>query len=163
MREVLEERTDRLPGMSLVSRLIYARRGPFRRLVKELLALYCVEVPSTVEVGPGLRVMHRGFGTVIHGATVLGSNVTLFHGVTIGRSLTRGNETTKFERVVVEDGVVIYPGAKIVGGPGVTTIAAGTIIGANSVVIGSTSGGTWAGVPARQLRTRATGSNPGPS
>lgn len=142
--------------MSLISRLVYLRRSPLRRVAKELLALYGVEVPSTVEVGPGLRVLHRGFGTVIHGSTHIGRDVTIYHGVTIGRAdpWVHGS-MSQMDRVVVGDSVVLCPGAKILCKAGTLTIGAGTVVGANAVLTQSTGRNEiWAGAPARKVGTR---------
>lgn len=102
--------------MSLVTSLIYRRRHPvFGRLLRELLALYGVEVPPAAEIGPGLRVYHRGFGTVLHPYTTLGAGVTLYNGVTIGRADPWvPQQHSAMERVVLEDGVVVCAGAKII-------------------------------------------------
>lgn len=142
--------------MSLVARLIYARRGPFRRITKELLALYCVEVPREVEIGSGLTVKHRGFGTVLHPCTTIGDNVTIYHGVTVGRGdpWIPGPESPA-ERVIIEDGVTLCPGAKVIFSRGVLTIGRGTILGANAVLTRSTGPNEiWAGTPARKIRDR---------
>lgn len=140
--------------MSLVSRLIYARRGPFRRAVKEVLALYCVEVPPGVEVGTGLRVLHRGFGVVIHQRTTIGANVTIYHGVTLGRGdVWRPDSDSAMSRIVIEDDVILCPGAKVLCVEGTLTVGRGSLIGANAVLTRSTGEREiWAGAPARKLR-----------
>jgi len=142
--------------MSLISRLVYLRRSPLRRVAKELLALYGVEVPNTVEVGPGLRVLHRGFGTVIHGSTHIGKDVTIYHGVTIGRAdAWKPGAESRMERVVVGDGAVLCAGAKILGKEGVLTVGPGTVVGANAVLTQSTGPNEiWAGAPARKVGNR---------
>lgn len=140
----------------MISRLVYLRRSPLRRLAKELLALYGVEVPASVDVGPGLRVLHRGFGTVIHGSTLIGSDVTVYHGVTVGRAdaWVPGSES-KMERVVIGDGAVLCAGAKILCKDGTLTVAAGSIVGANAVLTRSTGPNEiWAGAPARKVGMR---------
>ncbi|MFG2697386.1 serine O-acetyltransferase [Kitasatospora sp. NPDC048407] len=144
--------------MSLVTSLIYRRRSRlFGRLVQEALALYGVEVPAAAEIGPGLLVYHRGFGTVLHPFTTLGANVTLYNGVTIGRADPWvPQEESAMRRVVLEDGVVVCAGAKIVCKSGVLTVGAGTVIGANAVLTRSTGPNEiWAGAPARRLGVRA--------
>lgn len=140
----------------MISRLVYLRRSPLRRLAKELLALYGVEVPSSVEVGPGLKVLHRGFGTVIHGSTRIGSDVTIYHGVTVGRAdVWVPGEKSKMERVVIGDGAVLCAGAKILCKTGTLTIAPGTVVGANAVVTQDTGPNEiWAGAPARKVGNR---------
>jgi serine O-acetyltransferase len=145
--------------MSLVTALIRHRRHPlFGRLVQEALALYGMEVPAAAEIGPGLVVFHRGFGTVLHPYTTIGAGVTLYNGVTIGRADPWvPQEESAMRRVVLEDGVVVCAGAKIVCKAGVLTVGAGTIVGANAVLTRSTGPGEiWAGVPARRVGTRET-------
>jgi serine O-acetyltransferase len=137
-----------------MSRLVYARRTPgVVRLAKEMLALYGMEVPAQVEVGPGLRILHRGFGTVIHPSTRIGSHVTIYHGVTIGRSdVWVARAQSRMQGVVIEDEVILCPGAKILCKEGVLTIGRGTIVGANAVLTRSTGADeVWAGIPARLL------------
>ncbi|WP_280696706.1 hypothetical protein [Kitasatospora sp. GP82] len=143
--------------MSLVTSLIYRRRHPlFGRLVQELLALYGMEVPAAVEVGPGLLVYHRGFGTVLHPYTTIGADVTLYNGVTIGRADPWvPQEKSPMERIVLEDGVVVCAGAKIICKRGVLTVGTGTVIGANAVLTRSTGRDEiWAGTPARLIGPR---------
>lgn len=142
---------------SLVTALIYRRRQRLLgRLVQEALALYGMEVPAAVEIGPGLTVFHRGFGTVLHPYTTLGANVTLYNGVTLGRADPWiAQEASAMERIVVEDGVCVCAGAKVVCKSGVLTIGRGTIIGANAVLTTSTGPDEiWAGVPARRVGSR---------
>lgn len=143
--------------MSLVTSLIYRRRSRlFGRLVQEALALYGMEVPAAAEIGPGLVVFHRGFGTVLHPYTTLGANVTLYNGVTIGRADPWvPQESSAMRRVVLEDGVTVCAGAKIVCKSGVLTVGADTVVGANAVLTRSTGPGEiWAGVPARKVGER---------
>lgn len=139
--------------VSLVTRLIYLRNVPgLRRISKELLAVYGVEVPREVNVGPGLRVLHRGFGTVVHGATDIGRDVTIYHGVTIGRADV-WDATEGFDRIVIGDGVILCAGAVVLCSEGTLTVGARTVVAANSVLTKSTGEGEiWAGVPARKLR-----------
>jgi serine O-acetyltransferase len=150
--------------MSLVASLIQRRRHPLlRRAVQEVLALYGVEVPAAAEIGPGLIVFHRGFGTVLHPFTTLGAGVTLYNGVTIGRADPWvPQEQSLMERVVVEDGAVLCSGAKVLCKKGVLTVGRGTVVGANAVLTSSTGPfEIWAGAPARRIGTRAQ--LPGPA
>ncbi|WP_037607595.1 LbetaH domain-containing protein [Streptacidiphilus rugosus] len=143
--------------MSLVAKLIYARRRPLlRRAVQELLALYGVEVPAAAEIGPGLAVFHRGFGLVLHPRTTLGANVVLYNNVTVGRADPWvPQELSRMERIVVEDGAVLCSGARVVCKTGVLTVGRGTIVGANAVLTRSTGENEiWAGVPARRVGFR---------
>ena len=139
--------------MSWFDNLVYLRKFP---LIKEILAIYCVEIPSKVKIGKNFHLLHRGFGTVIHPSTEIGDRVNIYHQVTIGRADAHiSGEKSKMEKVVIEDDVIIFPGAKILGGAGITTIAKGTIIGANAVVVCSTGEfEIWAGVPARRISYR---------
>ena len=139
--------------MNLVTRLAYWRKW---RIARELMALYGVEIPAEVQIGTGLEILHRGFGTVIHPSTVIGDNVRIYHQVTVGRADAHLDaEHTRMERVVIGDGAVLFPGAKILGGPGVTSIGRGCLIAANAVVRQSTGDNEiWAGVPARKVGVR---------
>ncbi|WP_380279117.1 hypothetical protein [Kitasatospora purpeofusca] len=144
--------------MSLVTALIYRRRHRLLgRLVQEALAFYGMEVPAAAEIGPGLIVFHRGFGTVLHPYTTLGAGVTLYNGVTVGRADPWvAQEESAMRRVVVEDGAVLCAGAKVVCKEGVLTVGAGTVVGANAVLTRSTGPGEiWAGAPARRVGLRA--------
>ena len=143
--------------MSLVASLIYRRRHPLLgRAVQEALALYGVEVPAAVEIGPGLTVFHRGFGLVMHPWTTLGADVVLYNGVTIGRADPWvPQERSLMRRIVVEDGAVLCSGAKVLCKEGVLTVGRGTVIGANAVLTRSTGPDEiWAGAPARQVGVR---------
>lgn len=143
--------------MSVVTRLIYARRNRFlRRPVRELLALYGVEFPPRAEVGPGLVVEHRGFGLVVSGLAKFGANVRLFQGVTIGEAQVGDRDS--MAGVTIEDDVIIGAGAKVLGGDTVLTVHRGCIIAANAVLLTSTTGPgeVWAGIPARRVKLRAS-------
>lgn len=142
--------------MSLITRLIDARRGPFKKLVKEALALYGVEVPPRTVIGRNLRVMHRGFGIVIHPFTTIGNDVTIYHGVTIGRAdpWIPGKQSPS-RHVVVEDDVILCAGAKVISGEAGVVIGRGTVVGAGAVLTRSTGEfEIWAGVPARRVGLR---------
>lgn len=143
--------------MAMITMLVSLRRGPFRRISKELLALYGVEVPPEVTIGAGLRIMHRGFGVVMHQHTQIGNNVTIYHGVTIGRGdpWTPSNES-KMLGVHIDDDAIICAGATILCSSGTVTIGAGAVVGANSVVTRDVPPGEiWAGTPARKVGERA--------
>ncbi len=112
------------------------------------------EIPASVSIGRDFQIVHRGFGVVIHPQTTLGNHVRIYPGVVIGRfdADRVPAATSTFQGVVIGDDVVIYPGAKIVGGPGITTIAPGSVIGPNAVVVGGTDRpGTWVGIPAKHV------------
>ena len=141
------------PHVSLMSRLAYLRSW---RWAKELMAIYGGEIPAEVKIGRDLKILHRGFGTVIHAKTQIGDRVTIYHQVTIGRADAHlhGSLST-MDRVVVEDDVIIFPGAKILGQNGILTVARGSIVGANAVLTKSTKPyEIWAGVPAKLVSMR---------
>ena len=140
----------------MVARLIGARRGPLRRISREVLALYGIEVPSSVEIGAGFEVMHRGFGIVLHPRTRIGSNVVIYHGVTIGRGdVWRPEPSSALAGFVIEDDVIIGAGAKILCSSGVLTVGRGAVVGANAVLTRSVPPGEiWAGAPARRVGVR---------
>ncbi|MGN7190376.1 serine O-acetyltransferase [Curtobacterium sp. MCBA15_004] len=142
--------------MTLVGRIIAARRGSFHRLIVELLAVYGIEIPKSVEIGPGFRVMHRGFGIVLHPKTRIGANVTLYHGVTIGRGdVWRPECESALQGFVLEDGAIIGAGAKILCSDGILVIGEGAVVGANAVVTHSIPPGEiWAGAPAGKVGIR---------
>jgi serine O-acetyltransferase len=106
---------------------------------------------SNVDIHPGARIGHRffidhGAGVVIGETAEVGDDVTLYHGVTLG-----GTSWSPGKRhPTLEDGVIVGAGAKILGP---ITIARGTRVGANSVVINSTPPEvTVVGIPAKVVR-----------
>lgn len=143
--------------MSAISSLVYLRRHRvFGRAVKEMLAFYGVEFPADVEVGSGLKIMHRGFGTVIHPGTTIGHDVTIYHGVTIGRAdpWIPGAQST-MHHVYIDDGAMLCAGAKILCKTGTIRVGAGSIVGANAVLTQSTGPNEiWAGAPAKKIGMR---------
>lgn len=139
--------------MRLINRLVYLRKW---RLVREILAIYGVEIPKEVKIGSDFDLVHRGYGTVIHPSTIIGNRVSIYHQVTIGRlDAYRSGKITKMKEVVIGDDVILFPGAKILGGDGVTSLGRGTIVAANAVLTKSTGvGEIWAGVPAKLIGYR---------
>jgi serine O-acetyltransferase len=139
--------------MKLIVRLVHLRRF---RIAREILALYCVEIPPEVEIGKDFELIHRGFGTVIHKRTRIGDRVRITHGVTIGRAdvYTRG-VGSPMDHIEIGDDAVLCPGCVVLGGPGVTRVGNGTVIAANAVLTQSTGEyEIWGGVPARKLSDR---------
>jgi serine O-acetyltransferase len=138
----------------IVGAAIRARRVP---LVGAAATIFLraggAEIPRSVVIGRGFRLVHGGSGVVIHPKTVIGDRVAVFQGVTIGRAdIFRPNDATPFEGIVIEDGVVLCAGAKVLCKSGVLRVARGSIIGANAVLLQSTGENeTWVGVPARPI------------
>lgn len=107
------------------------------------LMLHGLDIPPSVEIGPGLYVPHP-VGTVVM-AHRLGARVSLISGITIGMRRTPDFPT-------LGDDVFVGAGARILGG---IVIGAGANIGANAVVLKDVPpGATAVGVPA-QIKLRA--------
>lgn len=118
-----------LPGM--VARYNLSRHG--------------LDVPPSVEIGPGLYVPHP-VGTVI-AARRLGARVSLISGITIGM-----RQTPEFP--VLGDDVFVGAGARILGA---VTIGDGASVGANAVVLADVPpGATAVGIPARVKMPKAS-------
>lgn len=83
----------------------------------------CVDLPSGLDAGPGLKLTH-GWGVVVTPAARLGRNVVLMHGATIG-----GRSGTSSP--IIEDGAWIGPQASILGK---VTIGRGATISAGCVI-----------------------------
>ena len=136
-----------------IERLVELRRFPPAR---QLLLVYGIDIPASVPIGAGLRLQHRGAGTVVHELVSIGERVTIYHQVTIGRAdgHLRMHEP-RMERIEIGDDVVLFPGAKVLGGPGVTRVGDGTIVAANAVLTRSTGEWEiWGGIPARKIGDR---------
>ena len=160
-RKTAHHEWDSLPSynntMSFYEKLAYTRTNPvFGKLAYLLLKLLGVEIPLGVKIGKGLLLHHGGMGIVIHPASVLGQNVSIYPGVTLGRAdVFRSASTSKFSRIIVGDGVILGSGAKVLGDDGEILVGKGTVLGANAVLLQSTGENEiWAGVPARKVGMR---------
>ena len=83
-----------------------------------------ISIPAECKIGKGLRIHHFG-GIIMHPATVIGDNCTLYHHVTIGDRGGFGGSAT------IGKNVLIGAGAKIIGE---IVIGDNCKIGANAVV-----------------------------
>lgn len=121
-----------------------------------VLRLGGAEIPPSVRIGPGFRLVHGGSGVVIHGATTIGAGVTIFQGVTIGRAdFPSASDMAPIRGVVVEDGVTLGAGAKVLCKSGGLRVGRGTIVGANGVLLQSTGENeVWVGIPAHRVSPR---------
>ncbi len=139
--------------MGFMDFLVRHRR---RRWAKEMLALYGVEIDPHTQIGRDFRLVHRGFGTVIHGNCTIGDRVQIYHQVAIGRADGyRDPSIVPMARIMIGDDVVLFPGAKLLGGPEALHVGRGTIVGANAVLLQSTGEyEIWAGIPARRAGLR---------
>jgi serine O-acetyltransferase len=115
-----------------------------------------IEIPSSVRLGDGVRIMHGGFGLVIHDDTTVGNRVRLFQGVTLGRSdVWMPRDEAVFGGIEIADDACICAGAKVIGGASRLRVGRGTVVGANAVLLESTGDWEiWAGVPARMVGKR---------
>ncbi|STD04831.1 Serine acetyltransferase [Dermatophilus congolensis] len=103
------------------------------------------EIPNQVWIGPGVRIPHALRGVMIHPSVTIGANVTLYHQTVLGVRDTREGPT-------LGDDIVVGAGAKILGP---ITVASGTSIGANAVLVSDTEPNTtWVGIPARPVTSR---------
>ncbi|MCU1409605.1 MAG: hypothetical protein JWR04_312 [Rhodoglobus sp.] len=146
--------------MSIQDRLVRASRNRvFGRLAYLALKSLGVEFPRSVQWAAPLELAHGAVGLVVHSRTVIGSGVTLMPGVVLGRSDSWIPETasTASGRIVVGDRVTVGAGAKVLFKSGQElVIAAGTIVGANAVLLESTGADEiWAGNPARRVGSRS--------
>jgi serine O-acetyltransferase len=98
-------------------------------------------------VGPGLT-LHHPTGVVVGPDVVLGARCVLQQGVTLGAARERGRIVDgRVDSPVVGDGVEIGAGARVLGP---ISVGAGSVVGANAVVLEDVPAGHVAvGVPAR--------------
>jgi serine O-acetyltransferase len=146
------------PRRDLYTRLLYARRSRlFGRLAYLLLKLLGAEVPLSVQIGEGVTLEHGAFGLVVHPNAVIGNRVKIYPGVTLGRAdIYRPIEESKFEGIEIGDEAILSPGAKVLCEAGRLHVGAGTVLGANAVLLQSTGEGeVWVGMPAKRVGKRA--------
>ena len=108
-----------------------------------------------IEIHPGATIGRRlfidhGMGVVIGETAVIGDGVTIYHGVTLGgKSLGSGKR-----HPTLADDVVVGAGAQVLGD---ITVGAGSVIGANAVVVHDVAADSIAvGIPAEVKRLNAT-------
>jgi len=141
----------------LPTSLVYARSWPVAGyLAYYLLKMLGVEFPRSVKLGRDFELAHGGVGVVIHSKASIADRVKIYPGVTIGRAdIYIPADKSAYEGIVIEDDVILAPGAKVLCKQGVLVVARGTVVGANAVLLQSTScGEIWAGVPARRIGLR---------
>jgi len=114
-----------------------------------IVKLLCgAEFPARCRIGKALLLPHGSNGIILHGNTVIGDHVTLFHQVTLGMRDVDDPEAAPH----VGNFVVIGAGAKILGS---VTVGGHSSVGANAVVIGDVPPhSTAVGVPARITHKR---------
>ena len=109
----------------------FDRTARFITLLTERLAY--IHLSQGALIGPGLYIPH-GFGIIIAGKVVIGSNCTIQQGVTVGGNFWKQREDTEGtvrEYPVMGDHVHLGSGC-VVAGP--VTIGNSVIIGANTTV-----------------------------
>lgn len=89
--------------------------------------LFHIELPFSVKIGEGIRLVHLN-GIIFHPKAEIGINCTIFHQVTIGANEHRHDYK---EGAKIGDNVYIGAGAKIIGN---IFIGDNVRIGANAVV-----------------------------
>jgi serine O-acetyltransferase len=115
----------------------------YHALFRSVRLVSDIDLPYNTKLGRRVRIWYRGG---IHlGARSIGNDVHIRHNTTCG-VLHRHHPTRK---PIIEDGVDIGPGVCILGD---VTVGAGSVIGANSVVVRSVPPQTTVfGVPARPV------------
>ncbi len=137
--------------------LVYARSIPFIGwFAYYLLKIIGIEIPRSVAIGEDFTLVHGGYGVVIHRDSVIGDRVKIYPGVVLGRAdIHRAADISKFEKIIIENDVILAAGSKVLGKVGEMRVAERTVLGANAVLLESSSlGGTWAGIPTRRIGDR---------
>lgn len=110
-----------------------------------MFLLYNSAIPCSVEIGEGTEFAYSGIGVVLHAESRIGRNVL------IGQHVTVGGRAPLSGVPVIEDDCFIGPGAVLLGP---IRIGAGSIIGANAVVLHDVPPRSIAaGVPAEIIRS----------
>jgi serine O-acetyltransferase len=102
-----------------------------------------IEIPPTVEVGPGFVVYHPS-GIVLHGNVRIGERFRIHTGAVLG---IRGTSRGYVGPPVVGDDVLVGAGAKLLGD---ITVGDGVHVGANAVLtVDAPAGSVAVGIPAK--------------
>lgn len=102
-----------------ISKYIPLSRGLFN-------TIYSCEIPKRTIMGKNVAFMHNARGTIIHGDSVIGNNVTIGHHVCIGTN------ATPHDAPIIHDNVFIGVYSLIIGK---VEIGEGAVIGAGSLVM----------------------------
>ena len=141
----------------LPTTLVYARSIPFIGwFAYYLLKILGIEIPRSVAIGEDFTLVHGGYGVVIHRDSVIGDRVKIYTGVVLGRAdIHLSADVSKFKKIIIENDVILAAGSKVLGKVGEMRVAERTVLGANAVLLESSSpGGVWAGIPARRIGDR---------
>jgi putative colanic acid biosynthesis acetyltransferase WcaB len=131
-------RLSRIPMLGIIFKFLLVL--PYRILFEFLLG---IEIPPSVEIGPGLVIFH-GQGIVIHNLAKIGQNCMLRHGITIGTSLSKVRTDGNPCVPMIGNDCNIGVGAIVIGDITIgdrASIGAGTVvtksIPADGVMVGS--------------------------
>lgn len=119
-------------------------RAVFVKMV--LVRRYGIFISAGTKIGKGLSLPHPN-GIIFGKCVMIGENCRIFQQVTIG---SKNNEDSLNGRQpIIGAGCTLFAGSKVIGD---INVAAGTIVGANAVLLQSTEeNSVYAGVPARKM------------
>lgn len=130
----------------LLGNPVLIRTGVAKIISIFLRIVFACQISPGVKIGKRFTLAYGGLGIVIHGATVIGDDVSIGVNVVLGGNVGSGGVPR------IGDRVFIGPGAKILGP---VTIGNDAMIGANAVVIDDVPpSAVMVGVPARLARYR---------
>ncbi len=114
-----------------LARWLYERRVPVLPAFLNYFVrfLFSAWIPASAKIGKRVKFGYGGLGVVIHGSSQIGDDVVIAQNVTIAGK--NGGIP------VIGNNVYIGAGAKILGG---VTVGAGSIVGANAVVVNGRAG-----------------------
>lgn len=118
-------------------------------LCRWLMSMFCqCEIDLSARIAPGFAIRH-GYGLVIGTDVIIGPDCDARQGVTLGGNQGRRNAEGRTDPVL-ESGVSLGVGCKVLGP---VRIGAGSVIGANAVVLDDVPPNcVVAGIPARVIR-----------
>lgn len=126
--------------LSLCTRIKLVKKYFMRRLIVK----YGIFLGNNTKIGLGLKIPHPN-GIIFGEFSIIGENATIFQQVTIGLKNPMIDNDNMYPKI--GNNCILGAGAKILGN---INIGDYTIIGANSVVIADTVGGTYVGVPGKK-------------
>lgn len=128
---------------SILKKLICKR---YKRLLVYRYGIFFSVTEKTV-FGKGISFPHPS--SIVIGADVsMGENCVVYQNVTIGGARRGADRDNKYPQIGSD--CILYAGSKILGG---ITLADGTKVGANAVLLQSTeANATYAGVPAKRIK-----------
>lgn len=131
----------------LIGNKLFVRSGLAKLLSIFLRLVFSCQISPGATIGRNPVLAYGGLGIIIHGAAVIGDDVSIGAHVTVGGNAGKGGVPR------IGDRVRIGPGAQILGP---VTVGNDAVIGANAVVLVDIPEGTTAvGVPAKPLNGRA--------